>query len=231
MYEDDVTAEAEYYNRRVRDRSYAGEAWNGATRDWGLVDIPPGTERVRMDGKGGGRQEITWERYNGERRAKFYTGDRLYETAYGNGMPEPPPAPIPPPPFEREGERVTETRITERRITEDTTRGRTKDKMWTEITKDLVTKEAIEEAGYEYEETEDFFYVMEYLRYEDVLRLVEITEDIRRERRERIREIQLERDEMERKPKMLPPPPVPVPPPPRSSYDREYIYERDRYRR
>lgn len=165
MYEDDVTAEADFYNRRVRDRSYAGEAWNGATRDWGLVDIPPGTERVRMDGKGGGRQEITWERYNGERRAKFYTGDRLYETPYGNGMQEVPPAPISPPSFEREGERVTETRITERRITEDTTRGRAKDKMWTEITKDLVTKEAIEESGYEYEETDEFFYVMEYLRY------------------------------------------------------------------
>ena len=37
--------------------------------------------------------------------------------------------------------------------------------MWTEITKDLVTKEAIEYAGYAYEETPEFFYVMEYLRY------------------------------------------------------------------
>lgn len=60
---------------------------------------------------------------------------------------------------------------------------------------------------------------------------MEVTEDIRRERRERIREIQLERGEMERMPKMLPPPPVPVPAAPRSTYDREYIYERDRYRR
>ena len=42
---------------------------------------------------------------------------------------------------------------------------------------------------------------------EDVLRLVEITEDIKRERRERIREIQWEREESERLPKMLPPPP------------------------
>jgi hypothetical protein len=37
--------------------------------------------------------------------------------------------------------------------------------MWTEVTKDLVIKEAIEEMGYEYEETEEFFYVIEYLRY------------------------------------------------------------------
>lgn len=37
--------------------------------------------------------------------------------------------------------------------------------MWTEITKDLVVREAIERLGYEYEETEYFFYVMEYLKY------------------------------------------------------------------
>jgi len=40
-----------------------------------------------------------------------------------------------------------------------------KDKMWTEITKDLVSEEAIKERGYEFEETEEFYYVMEYLRY------------------------------------------------------------------
>ncbi len=40
-----------------------------------------------------------------------------------------------------------------------------KDRMWTEITKDLVSLEAIKERGYEYEETEKYYYVMEYLRY------------------------------------------------------------------
>lgn len=40
-----------------------------------------------------------------------------------------------------------------------------KDRMWTEITKDLVSEEAIKEVGYEFEETEEFYYVMEYLRY------------------------------------------------------------------
>ena len=43
-------------------------------------------------------------------------------------------------------------------------KGRPKD-MWTEITKDLVLKEAIDSMGYDCEETDDFFYVMEYLRY------------------------------------------------------------------
>ena len=164
-YDDDVSAEADYYNRRVASRAYPGEAWNGATKDWGLVDIPPGTEKVRMDGTGGGRQEITWERYNGERRGKFYTGDRAYEEEWGNGAPAPPPAPLPPP--ERSRDEVRETRITNTRITEGNTptRGKTRDRMWTEISKDLVIKEAVEERGYEFEETDEYFYVMEYLRY------------------------------------------------------------------
>lgn len=232
-YEDDIADEADFYNRRVASRAYQGEAYNGATKDWGLVDVPPGTERVRMDGIGGGAQEITWGRYNGERRGRFITGERQYENDWNNGYPE---APAPPPPAPAR-EEVRETRITERRITEETSRGKTRDKMWTEVTKDLVLKEAIDEMGYSYEETDDFFYVIEYLRYEDVLRLVEISEEIRRERRDRIREIQWEREEQERLPKMLPAPPIPAPAPPRSKYDeriyeREYIYDRDgrRYR-
>jgi len=42
---------------------------------------------------------------------------------------------------------------------------RLKKDMWTEVTKDLVCKEAIDEMGYDYEETEDFFYVIDYLHY------------------------------------------------------------------
>lgn len=85
---------------------------------------------MRMDGIGGGAQEITWQRYNGVRRSKFLSGDEERATDFGL----PPPKP------------------------------KTKD-MWTEITKDLVVKEAIETMGYGYEETDYFFYVMEYLRY------------------------------------------------------------------
>lgn len=48
-----------------------------------------------------------------------------------------------------------------------------------------------------------------------MLQLVELSEDIRRERRERIREIQWEREELER-----------MPPPPKSRYD-ERLYERE----
>ncbi|QIW94763.1 hypothetical protein AMS68_000281 [Peltaster fructicola] len=235
--EEEITSEADYYNRRATSRAYPGEAYNGATRKWELVDVPPGTERVRMDGIGGGAQEITWQRYNGERTSKFYADGRGYEQDYERRA----PAPIPAPPVGRGEEKIEETRIERRTTIEERPleRPKTKDRMWTEVTKDLVIKEAIEESGYEYEENDEFYYVMEYLRYEDVLKLVELTEDIRRERRERIREIQWERDEIERAPKLLAPaPPPPVPAPPRSVYDeriyeREYIYDRDgrRYRR
>lgn len=40
-----------------------------------------------------------------------------------------------------------------------------KDRLWTEITKDLVVREAIERAGYEYEETDQFYYIFAYLHY------------------------------------------------------------------
>lgn len=38
-------------------------------------------------------------------------------------------------------------------------------RLWTEITKDLVVREAIERAGYEYEETDYFYYIFSYLHY------------------------------------------------------------------
>lgn len=69
--------------------------------------------------------------------------------------------------------------------------------MWTEITKDLVVREAIEELGYDYEETNQFFYIMDYLRYDDVLHLVDISDEIRRARKQRTRELEWEREYQE----------------------------------
>jgi len=59
------------------------------------------------------------------------------------------------------------------------------------------------------------------LLQEDVLRLVELSEDHRRERRERLREIAWEREESERMSERLPPPPV------GRKYDERIVYERD----
>ncbi|PIG87118.1 conserved glutamic acid rich protein [Aspergillus arachidicola] len=77
--------------------------------------------------------------------------------------------------------------------------------LWTEITKDLVVREAIERSGYEYEETVSSYYVFSYLQFDDVSALVDLSEDIRRARRRRIQEIHRERSSM-------PPPAPPAPP-------------------
>ena len=96
-----------------------------------------------MEGVGGANQEITWQRYNGVRRSKFIAE----EAAYGGELER----------YVPEDAKDRGRRFVGQKKKEDT--------MWTEITKDLVIKEAIEESGYDYEETEFFFYVMVYLRY------------------------------------------------------------------
>ena len=140
----DIAEEAEYYSQRASDRSYIGEGFNGATKDWAIVDVPPGTKRVQMEGVGGANQEVTWQRYNGVRRSKFVADEEVY----GGEMV------------------VQDTRDKGRRFVAEKAK---EEVMWTEITKDLVVKEAIEEQGYEFEETDLFFYVMSYLRYVSVL--------------------------------------------------------------
>lgn len=157
--------EAEYYARKTDERAYIGEAYKGATKKWEIIDVPPGTERVRMDGVGGGSQEVTWQKYNGVRRSKFIPdSDSL--VSYDR---------------ERERERGMQLEIGGRGMRRDREMDRERDTLeisidrkraprpeprdlWTEITKDLVIREAIEEMGYDYEETEFFFYVFRYLK-------------------------------------------------------------------
>lgn len=141
-----MAEEAEYYNQRATERSYIGEGYNGATKDWAIVDVPPGTRRVELEGIGGAKEEVTWQRYNGVRRSKF----KAEEDVYAGGAE-----------LIRQ-EEVVDTRDRGRRFVAQKPKT---EAMWTEITKDLVNKEAIEEMGYDYEETEFFFYVMVYLRY------------------------------------------------------------------
>lgn len=228
--ERDIQEEADYYNRINAERSYIGEAYNGATRDWTIVDVPPGTKRVTMDGIGGAKQEISWQRYNGVRRSRFITDSEEIEE-------QEPDADV-----GRIGRRYVGVKDRH-------------EKLWTEITKDLVVREAIERSGYEFEETEYFYYIFAYLRYvsliyfslffiflffctrakltvlqDDIAALVDLSEDIRRARRERIHEIHRERAS-------LPPPPAPIPvrtplmlerpPLPRHPWEEEKIRERD----
>ena len=179
----DWDEEAEYITSKIDNRGRMGEAYHGATRDWTIIDVPPGTERVKMDGVGGGGAEVTWQRYNGVRRSKF-----LPESDGGAALSSP-SASEPALPLsdrerdrlsvqiydsdrdrsrdrgrEREVEEIHDRRISIRESSRPAAKRKEKE-MWTEITKDLVCREAIEKHGYNYEETDDFFYVMEYLRY------------------------------------------------------------------
>lgn len=176
--------EAEYITSKIDSRGRMGEAYHGATKDWTIVDVPPGTERVRMDGVGGGGTEVNWQRYNGVRRSKF-----LPEGDGGASLSSPSASEPALPISDRDRERLSVQIYDDRDRSRD--RGRDRDReveeihdrrisiressrpapkrkekeMWTEITKDLVCREAIEQHGYNYEETDYFFYVMEYLRY------------------------------------------------------------------
>ncbi|KAI1494599.1 hypothetical protein F5X96DRAFT_676383 [Biscogniauxia mediterranea] len=209
----DYEDEAEYITSKIDARGQMGEAWHGATKDWTIVDVPPGTERVKMDGIGGGSAEVTWQRYNGVRRARFVP-DR--EGTVVSSSPTTVSEPVRGRERERESsrdrerlsvsiydgreksrDRDVEFEERDRRISireGDRVPTRRRNDMWTEITKDLVVREAIERLGYEYEETEWFFYVMQYLKYEDVVELVNVSDDIRRARRHRARELEWERD-------------------------------------
>lgn len=150
--------EAEYITSRIEDRGRVGEALHGATRDWEIVDVPPGTERVRMDGAGGGAAEVTWSKYSGVRRAKFLPeGDDVVARPA-------PRAPSRGPVRERESDTRINVLIHDDKKEERPVKEKRSD-MWTEITKDLVSRAAIEEMGYEYEETEYFYYILTYLRY------------------------------------------------------------------
>lgn len=178
--------EAREITSRIDAGGRMGEARNGMTKDWTIVDVPPGTERVRMDGAGGASAEVTWSKYSGVRRSKFIPDRDEKSTVISSSSTNI---------SERERDRDRDIRDDPRRssrlsvsIYDKDTHG-SKDReidviadrrgssrhphspgprgseMWTEITKDLVIREAIEEMGYEYEETEFFYYIMTYLRY------------------------------------------------------------------
>jgi hypothetical protein len=92
-----------------------------------------------MDGVGGASQEISWQRYNGVRRSRFMAEGEEFDEAPDRDV-------------GRIGRRYVGVKDRH-------------EKLWTEITKDLVVREAIESSGYEFEETEFFYYIFAYLRY------------------------------------------------------------------
>ncbi|KAH7316619.1 hypothetical protein B0I35DRAFT_479450 [Stachybotrys elegans] len=192
-----VDEEAEYITSKVDSRGRMGEAWGGATKEWTIVDVPPGTERVRMDGVGGASTDTTWSRYSGVRRTQFIP-ERDGAVVVPK-PPSPPPAPVRDTHsltiYDREKEIDIEKTIDRHIVRTPVPPPPPPPKeMWTEITKDLVCREAIEQLGYEYEETKWFFYIMDYLRQEEVMRLTDLTSRIRRSRKDVVREVEWERD-------------------------------------
>ncbi|CAK7236269.1 hypothetical protein SCUCBS95973_009550 [Sporothrix curviconia] len=197
-----VAEEARYIESRIDDRGRIGEAYNGATKDWTIVDVPPGTEHVRMDGVGGASADVTWQRYNGVRRTRFIPereGDvamaprrraqeaprervrekgrgehinvQIIEDNRGHSHSR-----------DREIEVETDRRMAVYSSTQQELVPAPRNDMWTEITKDLVSREAMDYLGYDYEETDYFYYILQYLRYEDVQELVQLSDRIRRQR-------------------------------------------------
>lgn len=175
----DYDDEADYILGRINERGRMGEAWGGATKDWTMVDVPPGTERVRMDGVGGASAEVSWQRYNGSRRTKFLP-EREAGGSTSSEREERPARPrdsrLSVQIYDTDGRGDRERDIEVEKITDRRISAREpeppapapalrRSDLWTEVTKDLILREAIEETGYEYEETEKHFYVMEYLKY------------------------------------------------------------------
>ncbi|KAK4181384.1 hypothetical protein QBC36DRAFT_97224 [Triangularia setosa] len=215
----DYDDEAYEIKSRIDARGKMGEAWNGITKDWTIVDVPPGTERVRMDGAGGASAEVTWQKYSGVRRAKFIP-DRDEKSVVSEASTT--VSDVRDRNRDRDIERERRLsvqiidkdrrdrdrdgdyeKITDRRLTISKSRTNSpappppqqrRSETWTEITKDLVCREAIQEMGYEYEETEYFYYIIDFLAHEEVVRLVNLSDRIRQSRKDRAREIQYERE-------------------------------------
>ncbi|KAJ6786281.1 hypothetical protein PWT90_00821 [Aphanocladium album] len=197
------SSEGDHIAGRMDAGGRMGEARGGATRDWGTIGVPPGTERVRMDGIGGGRTETTWSKYSGERRTKFSPGG-----GGGGGEVSILPVPIL---KNKHDSRSKERRLSVAVVDRDTEidierrrrhRSRSRPKVvaprdtWTEVSRTLVSREAIERLGYPFEESKHYFYIMMFLPQEAVSELMDLSEDIRRSRRrvahDRSREIELD---------------------------------------
>jgi hypothetical protein len=125
-----------------------------------------------MDGAGGAGVDVDWTQYSGVRRTRFvpdrdrdprdhcdYDDEISIQRSSSSDVGR----------VERERELHIE-KVTDRKIL----RGGggpamppppRKPDMWTEITKDLVTRQALDSLNYEYEETDYHFYVMQYLQY------------------------------------------------------------------
>lgn len=183
-----VREEAEWITSKIDSRGRMGEAYNGATREWTIVDVPPGTERIRMDGIGGGATETAYQRYTGVRRTRFIPerdGELVsVPDASASGRKSRDRLSIQITDDHRE---VDVKKSSDRRVVvrpQEPTM-----ETWTEITMDLVNKEAVRRMGYPYEAREPFIYITQYLSSREIDHLVDLTVQIRRDRRLKQRQL------------------------------------------
>ncbi|CAI4211038.1 unnamed protein product [Parascedosporium putredinis] len=146
--------------------------------------MSPGTERVRMDGAGGASAEVSWKKYSGVRRTQFIP-ERDDDVLYGQ------PLATMEEPSRRSRDSlsihiVDEKKKSERRVIRPSQPIPSRE-TWTEITMDLVNREALKRMGYPFDQRPPFFYVMQRLSSRKINELVELTAQIRRERRLRNR--------------------------------------------
>ena len=136
-----------------------------------------------MDGVGGASEEVTWQRYNGVRRSNFIPERERERVEIREREIEPEPEARTTVleieisnkrreggrTYEREYERIEESSDRRVGLPRPPPKPRVGEGLWTEVTKDLVVREAIEQAGYDFEETEFFYYILTYLRYVRIL--------------------------------------------------------------
>ncbi|KAL4877482.1 hypothetical protein BJY04DRAFT_127434 [Aspergillus karnatakaensis] len=130
----EIIEEEDYY--RSRDPRWSSPS-SGATDDWAIVHAPPRQRKSPA-------KEVVDVREERQSRRKQQLS-RAPEVEDGELRPK--------------GERRSRSKPGPRYIG---VRDR-KERLWTEITKDLVVKEAIERAGLEYEEMDSVYYIFAYL--------------------------------------------------------------------
>ncbi|KAL5606574.1 hypothetical protein BROUX41_002976 [Berkeleyomyces rouxiae] len=174
----DADEEAHEITARINATGRFGEAVDGITQDWSIVEVPPGTKRIRMDGAGGASAEVTWRRHSGARRARLVL-DSKDEADHALG------------PASRTKSRGPDGRRRDRerdRKRDDVTIAvkpsrRQRAERWTEIAKELVSRSALRARGYSFKETDLFFHVSDYVGSSEMVELMALTKQIRRERR------------------------------------------------
>jgi len=160
---DDLTSVSRNNVRRDYDEESSvsrSRRYDDNQSDWTLIDVPPGTRKITLEAD---------ERGFSGPDVSSATNMRMM------GLQQ------------QQQQSETLTSISRSR---GVRRSKSSTELWTEVTKDLVTREAIEELGYPYEETDSFYYIFEYLQKDQIDELIEVTAEIRHER---VRELEFKR--------------------------------------